>query len=237
MESVGTPKRTAHRVRDALEQEILSGRFAPGDRLDEARMAERFSVSRTPVREALQGLCATGLVELRPRRGAFVREVGARDLLELFETMGEYEASCARLSALRLTRAHAQALQAALARCEEAVGKVADVSDDDAIYDAYYYENQQFHAAIYAAAGNRFLEDQTVALRNRLKPFRRLQLRARGRARQSQDEHLAIAAALVDGATDRAAELARAHVVVQGEPFKLLLTALEASAETARRAS
>lgn len=222
-----TPKRTSHRVRDTLEHEILSGRFAPGDRLDEARMAERFAVSRTPVREALQGLCATGLVELRPRRGAFVREVGARDLIELFETMGEMEASCARFSALRLGRSEARALQTALERCEEALPPHDAVGSDEAAHDAYYYENEQFHAAIYAAAGNRFLEDQTIALRNRLKPFRRLQLRARGRLRQSQDEHRGIAAALLEGAQDRAAELARAHVVVQGERFNLLLSALE----------
>lgn len=213
----------SHSLRDALEQEILSGGFRPGDRLDEASLAARFSVSRTPVREALQGLAASGLVELRPRRGAFVREVSPRELLEFFETMGEYEASCARFAALRLDPEGAEALKRTLDAC----GAAADDTDRADHMDNYYYENQRFHAAIYTAAANGFLERQTIALRNRLKPFRRLQLRMRGRIAQSQDEHRAIAAAILAGNEEEAARRARAHVVVQGERFNVILASLD----------
>jgi DNA-binding GntR family transcriptional regulator len=58
------------RLRDEIENAIISNTFAPGTRLDEVQLATRFGVSRTPVREALMQLNAIGLVEIRPRRGA-----------------------------------------------------------------------------------------------------------------------------------------------------------------------
>lgn len=68
-QEVRRARRTDPRLREALEDDIISGRLRPGQRLDEVGMAERFGVSRTPVREALNQLAASGLVEIRPRRG------------------------------------------------------------------------------------------------------------------------------------------------------------------------
>ncbi|MEO1329367.1 MAG: GntR family transcriptional regulator [Pseudomonadota bacterium] len=205
-------------LRDIIENEILSGRHKPGDRLDEARLAERFSVSRTPVRQALHGLESAGLIEIRPRRGAFVKRMSAAELLEMFETMAEQEASCARFAALRIQRPQAAVLSEALARCETAS------SGDE---DAYYYENERFHTAIYEAAGNRFLKRETLKLHQRLKPFRRTQLRLRGRLARSQAEHRRIHDAILDGAEAEAAAEARAHILVQGERLTVMLSALE----------
>jgi DNA-binding GntR family transcriptional regulator len=66
------------RLREAIEDEIVTGRLAPGTRLEEATLAEKFGVSRTPIREALLHLAASGLVEIRPRRGAMVSAPDAR---------------------------------------------------------------------------------------------------------------------------------------------------------------
>ena len=82
---------------------ILSGDFAPGFRLDEQLLAQRYGVSRTPVREALRQLAATGLIEIRPRRGAAVARTTPAQLEALFVAMGEMEATCARLAAMRMT--------------------------------------------------------------------------------------------------------------------------------------
>ncbi len=71
------------------------GRLKPGQRLVEVGLAERFDVSRTPIREALIQLAASGMVEIRPRRGAFVALLGPRELIESFELMAEIEAACA----------------------------------------------------------------------------------------------------------------------------------------------
>ena len=220
--------RTAARpLRDTLEQEIIEGRLPPGLRLDEMSLAARFNVSRTPIREALRALASSGLVEIRPRRGAFVRTVGARELVEMFEVMAELEASCGRFACQRMTAAQEEELQEQLILCERAA-KGGDVED-------YYQRNERFHAAIYRASGNSFLEQNALTLQNRLKPFRRHQLHARGRMAQSLDEHRQIVEAILQGDQARVCVVARQHIVVQGEKFTSLIASLEAAGDIVAR--
>lgn len=75
------------RLRDEIENVILSNAFSPGERLDEMVLARQFGVSRTPVREALLQLDAIGLIEIRPRRGAVVIDPGPHRVYEMFEVM------------------------------------------------------------------------------------------------------------------------------------------------------
>ena len=209
----------ALRLRDRIEDRIATGIYAPGERLDETTLAENFGVSRTPVREALQQLAAGGLVELRGRRGAIVSAPDPARLMEMFDVMAELEAMCGRLAARRLVDGDEAALKETLRACLEA----AQAGDPD----AYYYENERFHRAIYAASGNRFLADQAIALHRRLAPFRRLQLRVRDRLKTSQLEHEEILAAILEGEAGIAAERLRAHVAIQGERFSDLMASLE----------
>src|SRR5215216_5040510 len=95
----------AEAIRQRLADDILHGVYPPGARLDEKRLAERFRLSRTPVREALRQLISAGLVEMRPHRGAIVLLPSEAALAEMFEVMGELEASCARLAAQRISPA------------------------------------------------------------------------------------------------------------------------------------
>lgn len=213
------------RLREALEDEIVSGRLRPGQRLDEVGLAERFDVSRTPIREALIQLAASGLVEIRPRRGAFVMLLGPRALIESFELMAEIEAACGRLAARRMTPADRDAITAAHAACRAAV------EADDA--QTYYPTNAVFHQAIYAATGNRVLAEEARRLQLRLQPYRRLQLRAPRRMDASFAEHEGIFQALLAEDGEAAAERLRAHVVVQGERFMSLISALQEEAEDA----
>lgn len=210
-------------IADALESLILTGQFADGERLDEVQLADRFQVSRTPLREAIQKLAATGLVEQRPHRGAFVRQPGPVELLEMFEYMAELEASCARLAAPRITDDAIAALNAINARSHAAV-EARDA-------DAYYAENETFHATIYRQSGNTLLEADCLRLQRRLSPFRRRQLRLRGRLGQSMGEHEAIVAALAKGDAAGAAETMRNHVAVQGEKFQNLIALMREAAE------
>ncbi|MCB9947444.1 MAG: GntR family transcriptional regulator [Rhodospirillaceae bacterium] len=210
--------RAASRLREILEQEIIAGRHRPGERLDEVSLAKRFQVSRTPIREALLGLESSGLIELKPRRGAFVKAVSASDLLEMFEVMAELEAICVRLGSRRLTRDQETQLKASLADCE-----IAAHSGED----AYYLANETFHAVLYRVSGNGFLEAQALALQNRLKPFRRLQLRVKGRMEQSMAEHREIVEAICTADAPRAERAMKAHIKIQGEHFLFLLSALE----------
>jgi DNA-binding GntR family transcriptional regulator len=205
-------------LREALENEIATGMLRAGDRLDEVQLVTRFNVSRTPVREALHQLASSGLIELRPHRGAVVARIAPDRLVEMFEVMAELEGMCARLAARRLTDADREALLTAHRSCE----KAAVMKDAD----RYYYENERFHHVLYRASRNQFLAEEAARLHNRLKPYRRLQLRTRGRIATSIAEHEQVVAAILDGDGSRAEERARAHIVVQGERFADLMASL-----------
>jgi DNA-binding GntR family transcriptional regulator len=198
---------------------IVTGSFADGERLDEIRLSEHFGVSRTPIREALQKLAASGLVEQRPRRGVFVIEPGPVELVEMFEAMAELEAACGHLAAKRITESGLQMLRETNNLCKNAV------AENDA--DQYYAHNERFHHLIYDAAQSSYLRDLAIKLQKRLKPYRRMQLHLRGRLEQSMSEHGAILSALFDGDSVRASDELRRHVAVQGEKFHHLLTHLK----------
>lgn len=215
--------RRADKIADALEELVFTGGFHDGDRLDELRLATQFNVSRTPIREALQRLVASGLAEQIPRRGVFVRQPGPVELMEMFELMAEIEGVCGRLAAMRISDAALEELDNVNASC------CAAVEGGDT--DGYYRENERFHHVIYHQAGNGFLEHEALRLHRRLKPFRRLQLRWRGRLSQSMAEHEAIVEALRAGDSARAAEALRNHVAIQGEKFHLLMSSLRSAAE------
>lgn len=216
-------QRRADSIAEELEELIFDGTFADGDRLDEVRLAEQFGVSRTPLREAFQRLALSGLVQLIPRRGAFVRQPGPVELMEMFEVMAELEAVCGRLAAKRISDRALDELNDANAKCQAAV----DAQDSD----AYYVENERFHRILYRESGNGFLEQEACKLHKRLKPFRRQQLRFRGRLAQSMDEHKAVVQALVRGDGEAAANALRDHVAVQGEKFHTLMASLKSAAE------
>ena len=212
------------KLRDELEDDIANGRLHPGERLDEASLAERFEVSRTPIREALQQLAATGLVQMVPKRGAFVAEISLSQLIEMFEVMAELEGMCGRLCARRMTKAEHDELVTALEACR----KAADQGDAD----AYYYENERFHRVIYQACHNSFLAEQARQLHKRLKPYRRLQLRVRKRIPKSLAEHEAIVAALDSGDEARVESCVKEHILVQGTRFMDFVASMRSSSSS-----
>ncbi|SFU23088.1 GntR family transcriptional regulator [Mesorhizobium sp. YR577] len=209
---------TFHKLRDEIENGIVTGELEPGERLDEVQLATRYGVSRTPIREALMQLNAIGLVDIRPRRGAVVADPAPQRVFEMFEVMAEMEGMAGAYAARRHTDEDRQALLAAHARCERSA-----VSNDT---DTYYYDNEVFHRAIYAASHSGFLEDQCGALHRRLRPYRRLQLRVRNRMKVSFNEHSGIVKAILDGDAAAARQLLRDHVVVQNERFSDLIANL-----------
>lgn len=208
----------SEKLRESIEEEIATGALPPGAHLDEIALAERFGVSRTPIREALSLLAGEGLLEIRPRRGAVVAHVTPQRLIEMFEVMAELEAMCARLAARRITEQELDDLSATHQVCVEA----AEKKDSD----SYFYANEKFHRAIYVASQNQFLLEQATALQRRLRPYRRLQLRVRHRLQNSLREHQGILDAIREGNVAGAAEVMRGHVAIQGERFTDLLASL-----------
>ena len=211
-------KNRSESLREAIEEMIAVGKFLPGQHLDETELASEFSVSRTPIREALIQLASMGVVVTRPRRGTVVAELGPQQLVEMFEVMAELEAMCGRLAARRMTHEEQAGLLAAHQACKDACE--ARSSDD------YFYRNEVFHDAIYAGSHNAFLAEQARALQRRLRHYRRLQLRVRDRLAASYSEHDAVVQAIIDGNGELTAELLRAHVMVQGQRFADLIASL-----------
>lgn len=201
-----------------LEQEIVTGTLKPGQRLDETMLAKRFDVSRTPVREALARLAASGLVEIRPRRGAIVATISLRELMNMFEMMANLEGICARYAARRITPEEKIQLAAAQKSCANLVA--TDRFDD------YYERNMTLHSLIYKTSHNEYLEKQTLELRLRLSPYRRLQIRIPGRIKSSSEEHGELVNAILKGDAQRAEKLTREHVTIQGERFTDFLATL-----------
>ena len=207
--------RAATRVFQGVEEQIATGQLKDGSKLDEASIAERFSVSRTPVREALLQLVGSGMAIQIPKRGCFVRSPSFGEMIEMFEVMSELEGMCARLAARRISEQQFSELKTANAGCKRAI----ETSDSD----LYYAENVAFHECIYEACGNSYLANETRRLRRRLQSYRRLQLRVRGRMSQSLKEHDEIIEAIEAGDAGRADHVSREHVMIQGERFNDLL--------------
>ena len=207
--------RAADLIRETLEQDIVTGVYGDGTHLDEIGLAERFEVSRTPVREAFQMLASSGLVELKPRRGAFVIYPDIVAMVEMFEVMAELEGMACRLAARRANARELAAISGACDACEAALR--------EADSDTYYRENELFHHALYRASGNDFLEREATKLHRRLQAFRRLQLRVRGRLDQSMAEHRAILRAISEGDALTAERRAKEHILIQGEKFNDLM--------------
>jgi DNA-binding GntR family transcriptional regulator len=180
----------AERIREAVEQAIVSGHLGPGTKLDENRLAARHGASRTPVREALQRLASQGLIELRAHAGAFVATLGVVDLAEMFEALAYMEAACASLAARR----HSAKDRVSLAAAHDACARAARANDADAFYEA----NRRFHACVYAAGHNAYLTAQTLQLSNRLEPYRRAATFHPGLMALTMTEHERILRAILD---------------------------------------
>lgn len=195
----------------ALERDILTGVLKPRERLNEVQLTERFGVSRTPVREALLQLKATGLIELQPRRGATVASFDLKALLEMFETMAFYESLCAKLAA---RRAYAEDLDAIRSAHEDSI---AAANDGD--IELYFLRNIAFHESLYRASRNSYMAGLASDLNKLLSPYRRLQLHCANRITDSHDEHLRILQAIEERDSDLAAQLAYDHITVQGGNF------------------
>ncbi|WP_295042325.1 GntR family transcriptional regulator [uncultured Paracoccus sp.] len=206
------------RIRRALEDAIVQGRYLPGTRLDPEMLEREFDCSRTPIREAFQQLEASGLVRVMPKRGTFVSQWTPEELAERFEVMAEIEASCARLAARRISQAELDAFQQVHEDCR----RLAEAGE----VEAYYGRNSDFHHCIYRATQNVFLTQEASRLHAMLQPYRRMQLQVRNRMGRSFAEHDAIVRAIAAGDADAAAQALRDHVIVQGDRFHDLIAVL-----------
>ncbi|CAN7728212.1 GntR family transcriptional regulator [Bosea sp. LjRoot9] len=205
------PRTRTESLRLQIADEIVSGALEPGTPLDEQELAARFGVSRTPVREAIRQLSSSGLVSVRPHRGAVVALPTPSQLHDMFEVMAELEGLCAGLAARNMTVPERRGLEA----LHQALRTLVHEGDP-----ARYHEtNEAFHAAIYAGTHNGYLAELTLMTRARVAPFRRAQFRATGRLGGSYQEHDTIVQAILRGDQAGATEAMRAHIGIVRDAF------------------
>jgi DNA-binding GntR family transcriptional regulator len=197
------PLRRADRVRDALADDIIAGRLAAGTRLDEMSLAKRFAVSRTPVREALRELVASGLAQSRAHVGAIVATITEARFHDIFDAVAELEAVCARLSALKMTAPERYRLDELHRQC----GRMVRSADAE----LYHAANTDFHAAIRQGSQNTVLQEMVSSLRHRFAPLSRSQFRSAGRLAASYAEHDQVVRAILRGEGEQAYQAMRRH--------------------------
>src|SRR5262245_48711018 len=205
-------KTLASELRQQLADEIVRGVLPPGATLDETEIARRFQVSRTPVREAIRQLAASGLIETRAHRGAIVARPSNQQLIGMFEAMAELEALCAKIAAERMTGAERSAL--------EAVHEELRLLVRHGNPQRYHEINEAFHSSIYAGAHNDYLAQLTQTTRVRVQPFRRAQFRNLGRLAKSYAEHDLVVAAILRGDREGAVRAMRDHIMTVREEYE-----------------
>ena len=203
-EESGARPPAASRIEAALLDDVAVGALAPGERLDETRLAARFGTSRTPVREALGRLAAAGVATGEGGRGLRVATLTHEELGHMFEAMQEIEAVCARLAAQRLTLLGRARLRAAQAACV-AAAEAGDVP-------AYLRANEAFHFEIYAATQNPYVRDLAADFRRRTGPFRAKKFALPEDLSASAESHEALLASILGGDAGHAYEGMRAHL-------------------------
>jgi DNA-binding GntR family transcriptional regulator len=211
--SIRAPRTRTEELRLQLADEIVQGAIAPGAALDETSLARRFKVSRTPVREAIRLLAASGLVDAPAHRAAIVAQPNEARLVGMFEVMAELEALSARFAAERMDARERRALEA----IHEELRALIQSGDPQ----RYHEMNEAFHNAIYAGAHNAYLADITLATRIRVQPFRRAQFRNLGRLAKSHVEHDFVVVAIQRGNGDEAAEAMRSHIMTVCEEYEI----------------
>jgi len=198
MPSLGDTHRTLREAAaDEIHALILNGELAPGERLLEDRLAAKLGVSRNPVREAIRLLESTGLVEVIPRRGAYVTKVDVDDLEQLLEMRGVVEGHAAELAAARRSDEDARFLA-------EVVANGRDATAQGNIVKAAAC-HREFHMDIERMAGNRYLTEVAEPLRSRTELVFALLLDTRRQLTWSEHEAICDAIAAGDREAARAA--------------------------------
>lgn len=202
----------AQPVYDRLRRAIVEGRYPPGARLVEQRLAEELDVSRTPVREAVRRLESEGLVVVERNRGAHVRPLSEGEIADLYEVRSRLEAYAAELAAARATAEDLVALRAASASFAEAAaaaGRHRSVAAVRALDEA----NARFHAALHAASGHARIRQLVAGAVDAPLVFQALQRFDPQELARSVMFHQLIVEAVEAGESARAGRLMTEHVL------------------------
>ena len=201
----------AQNVTERLREAILAGHFTPNEKLQEVSLSEMLDVSRTPIRAALHGLSAEGLLEYEPNRGYSVRRLDTEELIAIFDIRGALEGLAARFAAERGLSAQAQqTYRIALADGDLILNKGRLVKGD---LSAFREVNVRIHNTIIQASGNRMIGDMIRICRNvPMSSDRNILWNDYRWILRSHDDHHRIFDAMLNREAARAEQLMREHV-------------------------
>lgn len=206
-------KTTPDLIVEALRKAILRGEYKAGQNLRQEELADRFGVSRIPVREAMRQLEAEGLITIYPNRGAIVTELSALEAQELYEIRLALETTALRLAIPKITPEE-------LRRAEEILTRTDRETETNNLGEL----NWEFHAALYLPAGRPRLFGMIHNLHLSVDRYMRFEYTALDYLGKSQIEHRSLLAACGEKETEKAVALLTEHIEAAG---KLLVAYLE----------
>jgi DNA-binding GntR family transcriptional regulator len=196
-------------VFNTLRQAIITGEFAPGERLMEISLAERLGVSRTPVREAIRKLELEGLVVMIPRKGAEVAKITEKSLQEVLEVRCALEELAVELACQRITEEGKEQLLQSHENFKQAVhnGDNLEIADSD----------EAFHECIFEQTNNRRLLQIINNLKEQMYRYRMEYVKDIGYHEALIKEHEKMLQAILSGDEQAAREIMRNHIHNQEE--------------------
>jgi DNA-binding GntR family transcriptional regulator len=199
-----SPRPLHNEVVDRLRELITRGELAPGARLNERLLTERFGISRTPLREAIKILSSEGLVKLLPNRGAVVTTITCADAEDMFQVMAVLEALGGELACKRASDEDIAQIKELHARMRAfyAEGDLAD----------YFEFNQRIHQKIIDCARNHELTDAYRRISVRIRRARYMANLSKPRWNEAMDEHEEILDALIGRDSERLKSLLAEHL-------------------------
>lgn len=189
-------------VAQELERMIIKGELQSGDRINESALAQMFSISRGPIREACRSLEKSNLVKVVTNRGVFVREMSVAQAAEIYDVRANLFSLAGRLVAARINSQEVLELRAMAAEMQEA----QDI-------DTYYPLNVAFHARLVELSGNSRVAELYNSLSTELHLFRRRGLIEGDSMVSSNQEHMRIIDALSGHACDLAERMMADHIL------------------------
>ncbi|GAA4811583.1 GntR family transcriptional regulator [Nocardioides caeni] len=208
----GSPTRTAApSAYQQIRTAIIEGRYEPGARLVEQRIAEEFELSRTPVREALRTLEAEGLVRIEPHRGATVRSLDVDDVVDLYALRARLEGYAAELAAQRHETDELVEIDEGIA----AFGTALDAGPKDPLKRARALDaaNARIHLGIAVASRHRHLQQMLLRTVDVSLVFRAFRAFSPEQERQSHEFHQMIRGAIAAREPGRAGALMVEHIL------------------------
>jgi DNA-binding GntR family transcriptional regulator len=192
-------------LQELIKEWVFSRKLSAGDRINEKALAGHLGISRGPIREALQALRQEGLVEIIPNRGAFLRTLTLKEVLDLYDVRAGLAHAAGRLLARRISDDDLEALRAMHEKM------VWAVSNDEPL--VFFHQNLAFHELLFNATKNKFLIEMVTGIEKRVMLYLHREATETRMLKDSNGQHHEIVACIATGDSEGASEAFMQHVL------------------------